>query len=85
MESARPSTCRPQERTPGGTNVGLKAFHLFFIAMSVILAAFTAAWSVAQYRATPDTTYIATCAVSSVAGAALIVYGAMFQRKARRL
>jgi hypothetical protein len=65
--------------------VGLKTFHLFFIAMSVILAAFTAAWSVTQYRAVPDTTYIATCAVSAVAGAALIVYGARFQRKARRL
>jgi hypothetical protein len=85
MESARPSTCRRLERTQGGTDVGLKSFHLFFIAMSVILAAFTAAWSVTQYRATPDMTYIGTCAVSAVAGAALIVYGAKFQRKARRL
>ena len=65
--------------------MGLKSFHLFFIAMSVILAAFTAAWSVTQYRATPDMTYIASCAVSAVAGAVLIVYGARFQRKARRL
>jgi len=85
MASVRPSTCRPLERTQGDTNVGLKTFHLFFIAMSVILAAFTAAWSVTQYRATPDATYIATCAVSAVAGAVLIVYGARFQRKARRL
>ena len=65
--------------------MGLKSFHLFFIAMSVILAAFTAAWSVTQYRATPDMTYIGTCAVSAVAGAVLIVYGAKFQRRARRL
>jgi hypothetical protein len=77
--------CRPLERTPEGINVSLKAFHLFFIAMSVILAAFTAAWSVAQYRATPDLTYIATCVASALGGAALIVYGAKFQRKARRL
>ncbi len=85
MESAHRFTCRPLERTQGATDVGLKSFHLFFIAMSVILAAFTAAWSVTQYRATPEATYIATCAVSAVAGAVLIVYGARFQRKARRL
>ena len=77
--------CRRPERTQGGTDVGLKSFHLFFIAMSVILAAFTAAWSVTQYRATPEPTYIATCAVSALAGAVLILYGARFQRKARRL
>jgi hypothetical protein len=76
---------RPERTEREGTDVGLKSFHLFFIAMSVILAAFTAAWSVTQYRATPDTTYIATCAVSTVMGAVLVVYGAKFQRKARRL
>ena len=65
--------------------MGLKSFHLFFIAMSVILAAFTAAWSVTQYRATPDGTYIATCAVSALAGAVLIVYGVRFQRRSARL
>jgi hypothetical protein len=65
--------------------VSLKAFHLFFIAMSVILAAFTAAWAVAQYRATPDASYVATGAVSALAGAGLVVYGAKFQRRARRL
>ena len=70
---------------PGGIDVSLKAFHLFFIAMSVILAAFTAAWAVAQYRVSPEANYLATGAVSAVAGAALVVYGAKFQRKARRL
>ena len=65
--------------------MGLKAFHLFFIAMSVILAAFTAAWGVAQYRAVHDAGFLATAAVSALTGAALVVYGAKFQRKARRL
>jgi hypothetical protein len=65
--------------------VSLKVFHLFFIAMSVILAAFTAAWAVAQYRAVHDAGYIVTCAVSAIAGAGLVVYGTRFQRKARRL
>lgn len=65
--------------------MSLKAFHLFFIAMSVILAAFTAAWAVAQYRAVHDAGYIATCAVSALMGAGLIVYGVKFQRRSARL
>jgi hypothetical protein len=65
--------------------VSLKAFHLFFIAMSVILTAFTAAWSVAQYRAVHDAQYLATCAVSAILGGALIVYGVKFQRRSARL
>ena len=70
---------------PGDTDVSLKAFHLFFIAMSVILAAFTAAWAVTQYRVTPDASYLGTCAVSALAGAGLVVYGVKFQRRSARL
>jgi len=53
--------------------VSLKAFHLFFIAVSVILSAFMTAWSVNRYQAAHDSAY------------ALGVYGTMFQRKMRRL
>jgi len=70
---------------PEGTDVGLKSFHLFFIAMSVILAAFTTAWSVTQYQAAPGANYIATGVVAALAGAALIVYGIKFQRRSARL
>ena len=31
--------------------MSLRAFHLFFIALSIVLAAFCAAWAVGQYRA----------------------------------
>ena len=37
------------ERAPG-TDMSLRAFHLLFIALSVVLAAFCAAWAVGQYR-----------------------------------
>ena len=47
---------------PGDTDVSLKAFHLFFIAMSVILAAFIAAWAAGQYRAVHDAGFLATAA-----------------------
>jgi hypothetical protein len=58
--------------------MNLKAFHLFFIAISVILAAFVAAWGV-------TTGSIAAVCLSSAGAAALIWYGTMFQRKMRRL
>lgn len=65
--------------------MSLKAFHLLFIGMSVVLAAFVAAWAVGQYRAGGDVGYIATAVGSALGGAGLIVYGAKFQRKVRQL
>jgi hypothetical protein len=65
--------------------MSLKAFHLFFIAISGVLAAFCAAWAVAQYRVEPSFSYAAGAAVSSLSVAALAVYGTMFQRKMRKL
>jgi hypothetical protein len=65
--------------------MSLRAFHLFFIGVSVALAAFFAAWATSQYRALHDTAY-ALAAVGAVAACgALIAYGAAFQRKTRRL
>jgi uncharacterized membrane protein len=65
--------------------VSLKAFHLFFIALSIVLAAFVAAWATSQYRLLHQTTYIVTAVVSALAGAGLAVYGTRFQRKTRGL
>lgn len=65
--------------------MSLKAFHLFFIALSVILVAFTAAWAAAEYRAVHETGYVVTAVALALAGAGLVVYGVKFQRKARRL
>ena len=65
--------------------MSLRAFHLFFIAVSGMLAAFCAAWAVAQYRVEPAASYAAGAVVSVACAAALAVYGAMFQRKTRNL
>ncbi len=63
----------------------LRMFHLFFIALWIVLAAFCGAWAVGQYRATPDAVFIVT-AVGSIAGAiGLVVYVMAFQRKTRNL
>jgi hypothetical protein len=65
--------------------MSLRAFHLFFIAVSVIVAAFFAAWAVERYRAANDASYLAVAAVSAAAGVGLGIYGAAFQRKMKRI
>lgn len=65
--------------------MSLRAFHLFFIAVSGVLAAFCTAWAVAQYRLDPSPSYAAGAAVSAVSTGALAVYGVAFQRKTRKL
>jgi len=64
--------------------MSLKAFHLLFIALSIVLAAFVAAWAVSQYRELHDVTYALAGLGAAGSGVALAVYGAAFQRKARR-
>ena len=65
--------------------MSLRMFHLFFIALSVVLAAFVAAWATGQYRLEHEVVY----AVAGVGGlavcVALAMYGAAFQRKTRNL
>jgi len=65
--------------------MSLRAFHLLFIGLSVVLAAFFAAWAAGQYRLVHEVGYALTAVVSAVAGAGLLVYGAAFWRKTRRL
>jgi hypothetical protein len=65
--------------------MSLRAFHLFFISVSGVLAAFCAAWAFSQYRLDHDMTYVAGATVSVLCVAGLAVYGAAFQRKTRNL
>jgi len=64
--------------------MSLRTFHLVFIALSVTLAAFFAAWSVEQYQAIGEASYALAAALALVTAAALVVYGVAFQRKTRR-
>jgi len=63
--------------------MSLRAFHLFFIALSVVLAAFFAAWASGQYRLEHQPLYAVTSLLSLAAGGGLAVYGTRFQRKTR--
>jgi hypothetical protein len=65
--------------------VSLRAFHLLFIGLSVVLAAFVAAWAGRQYQALHQATYAVTAVGALAAGLGLALYGAAFQRKMRRL
>ena len=65
--------------------MSLRVFHLVFIALSIVLAAFVAAWAAGQYRTEPRGGYIVAGAASLVAAGALAVYGAAFQRKTKNL
>jgi hypothetical protein len=65
--------------------MGLRAFHLLFIGMSVVLAAFVAAWAGQQYQTAHSATYAVTAIAALAGGAGLAVYGAAFQKKTRRL
>jgi hypothetical protein len=56
-----------------------------FIGVSVVLAAFVAAWAGQQYQAVRAVSYAITAAASLAAGGGLIAYGAAFQRKTRQL
>jgi hypothetical protein len=65
--------------------MSLRAFHLLFIALSVALAAFFAAWAAGQYRTGEEAGYAVLAVACVAAGVALGIYGAAFQRKTRNL
>ena len=65
--------------------MSLKAFHLFFIALSIALTVFFAAWATGEYRVEHGAGYLVTAAGSLLATGALAVYGAAFRRKTRNM
>ena len=65
--------------------MSLRAFHLFFISLSAVMAAFCAAWAFSQFRAGHEVIYALGSLTSAVSVAGLAAYGAAFQRKTRNL
>ncbi len=65
--------------------MSLRAFHLFFISVSAVMAAFCCAWAISQYRADHQLIYAAGSTLSALSVAGLAVHGAAFQRKTRDL
>ena len=65
--------------------MSLRMFHMVFIAFTVILAAFVAAWAGQQYQSAHAAGYAVTAVLSVAAAGGLIAYGTAFQRKTRQL
>jgi hypothetical protein len=65
--------------------MSLRAFHLLFIGLSSVLAAFLAAWATGQYRIDHQTGYAAAGVASVASAGALAVYAVAFQRKTKGL
>ena len=65
--------------------MSLRAFHLLFIGLSIVLAAFLGAWAVGQYRLGHQAGYAAAGVASVVGAGALAVYAVAFQRKTKGL
>ena len=65
--------------------MGLRNFHLLFITVSVLLAAFVVAWASGQYRLEHEGVYLVWAVGAILLGSALVVYGASFQKKTRNL
>ena len=70
---------------PKVTEMSLRSFHLVFISLSVILAAFSAAWAGGQYRLQHEPIFAVTTAASLVFAGGLVWYAAAFRRKTRNL
>ena len=65
--------------------MSLRAFHLFFIAISVILAAFFGAWALGEYQTGHEVGYAAAALGAAACGVGLAFYGSAFRRKTKNL
>ena len=75
----------PRRESTRGTEMSLRAFHLLFIALSVVLAVFFAAWAGGQYKIEHSVGYAVTAGAALVGAVGLAWYARLFQQKTRNL
>ena len=61
--------------------MSLKAFHLFFISASTVLALGFASWCFMEYRTQGDALYAVAGGAAAASALALVYYGLRFARK----
>jgi steroid 5-alpha reductase family enzyme len=66
-------------------SLSLRSFHLFFIAASVLLAAWVGVWGVQSYLATRSAVDLALGVLFFALGFVLLLYGLRARRKLRAL
>jgi hypothetical protein len=65
--------------------MSLKAFHLVFIAMSILLSFFCGAWLLHEYASDRHATFLVAAILFFVAGAGLVWYGKSVLRKLKHI
>ena len=65
--------------------MSLKAFHIFFIALSVALAIGFSGWLLESYQESGNAWTLAASVASLLAAAALVAYGIRILRKLRHV
>ncbi len=64
--------------------MSLKAFHILFITVSVLLALGFSIWGIYDYRTEGNWVSLALAAGSLLCGVVLVVYGRWFLRKLKK-
>ena len=65
--------------------MGLRFFHVLFIALSTLVALFVGVWAIDAYRTDGDATWIALAVLALAGGGLLVIYGNRFLQKTRKL
>ena len=65
--------------------MSLRAFHIAFIVVSIVLSLVVAAWGVREYMNEAGGNALAVGLAAAITGVALVVYGTLFFRKLQEL
>jgi predicted membrane protein len=65
--------------------MSLKAFHIVFIVLSILMAFFCGAWLLYQYAQARDTAELVVGILFILAGCALVIYGKAVLRKLKHI
>ncbi|GEM_PF-106204 len=68
-----------------GSGVSLKAFHVVFVSLTMLLCGGFGVWAIGQYRTAGDAAHLAAAVSSFGAIPVLLIYGRWFLRKLRHV
>lgn len=66
-------------------SLSLRSFHVFFIAVSIVLSVWVGAWGVASYRSGGGASSLALAVLFLVVGIVLVLYFVRMRKKLRDL